>query len=428
MDQNAVARHTPILLIIGFFLLVACALPARADSLPDPLFFDSVGDFYEKVDDGQLERLLELHLFQYGSDPEWGEAWAASRFDRTATLLTEHGSISSKELYARLDFAMNFTAHDRVTIRYEHTQWEDGRFELGANRFDGLYWPGWRSEKLALVVSGWPTHEKSYVNFGLGVYLGRPDDDYGLYLLIRDDRWIHEDKAQDELRFTAQPIRYIAEGQYGNGPWFLHGSINLGEPWRAEEIDPDAGVDRFAAGHLRYGDVAGSWEGAPWRLGLRAKFVDEETRQRDGTTGEAFALERLYWRLDGYATRQWESWRATTSLAIAAQKDDFSEEGELNGDYEMTSWIFGLEGGYLGWAPFEVRLGYLGSVGDMEREVEPLTPTPALGDRSESGYNDKLQLRGLYSFGETFHIEAAVSKEVVEGDFGGGTIKAFGRF
>lgn len=398
------------------------ATQAPASSVPEPLFAADPSAFTDRVDGGQFSELLEVHLTQYAVDPAWAAAWAADRYRRSG-MLAEYGSIGARGLLSRLDLALNLPATERLELRYDQRRRADTRFDLREERFDALWWA---TQGFALLASGWPTPHKQYAAFGLGGAFCQATGDHQLVILVRDDRYVFNQKTDSDVRFTRQPLRLLVDGSTGGEAWQAYGSFNLGTAYAAEDR-PEGGVARATSGRLQYGDAGALWRRGPVRAKLTGRFVTQDRAEDHGGV-RALSLERDWWRVDGALEFAPGAWAGALLGGYAWQRDRFFAAADVDGEYRAHNTLFGAECIYRGWQTSELRLGYVGNVFGMDRDSRPLGPEPpTLGSDSERGYVDKAHLKGRYWFHPSLALEVLLSKEISRGTFGGFSVRAFGQ-
>ncbi len=405
-------------------LLTTALLAAQtpASSVPEPLFAADLGAFTDRVDGGQFSELLEVHLAQYAVDPVWAAEWADDRYRRSG-MLAGYGSVSVRALHHHLDLVLNLAPTERLQLRYDQRRWADTRFDLREERFDALWWatPGF-----ALLASGWPTPQKQYSAFGLGCALGRADGDNRLVVLVRDDRYVFNQKTDSDVRFTDQPLRLLVDGTASGEAWQAYTSLNLGTGYSAEDR-PEGSVSRATSGRLQYGDAGALWRHGPVRATLTGRFVTQDRAEDDGRA-RVLSLQRDWWRVDGTLEFAPGDWAGALLGGYAWQHDRFFAAADVDGEYRARNALFGAEGIYRGWQTGELRLGYVGNVFGMERDSRALgTEPPTLEIESEEGYVDKVHLIGRYRFHPSLALEALLSKEISRGSFGGFSVRAFGQ-
>lgn len=395
---------------------------ASASSVPDPLFVADPGNFTHHVDRGQFSELLEVHLTQYATDPAWEAAWAAGRYRRSG-LLAQYGSISSRALLARLDLALNLPATETLLLRYDQRGWADTRFDLQEQRFDALWWaaPGF-----ALMASGWPTPQKEAAAFGLGCALGGKTEGNQLVVLVRDDRYVFNQKTDADVHFTHQPLRLLLDGTFSGEAWQAYGSFHFGTVYAAEESAPGR-APRAASGRLQTGDAGILWRRGALQANLTGRFaVQERAEAVDGA--DTLWLDRERWRLDGALEWAPGLWGGALVGGYVQQRDRFFAAQDVTGEYLAHTALFGAEGIYRGWSAGEFRLGYVGSVFHHQRESTALGPAPpTLADDAERGYVDKAHLKGRYRLHPSLAVEALLAKEISRGSFGGFSVRVFGQ-
>lgn len=393
-----------------------------------PPFFSVEADLLERVGDGQFGTLLEVHLLQYGVDPTWRAEWARHRYEGSGFLM-QYGSTSGTRLYVDAEIGLHLPLTDRLGVGYERREWEDGRFELFDERLSAHWFV---TDDWAVVAAGWPAHRKDEASFGLGAQWGSSRDRW-LRLVVLDEAFVHERKATGETSFSKRPIRYLADGYLERGALVLHGTANLGEPYRAVNRPEAAGEPSYRGeGLSAYGTLGAELRGTDRGVGLLGRFVVERLAQTempvDGEPAK-LGMTRGWTLVQAHAWRRLGLWGGTGLLGYARQRDDHETPAE-EGTYRMDQGLFGLEGAYTGWDPLEVRAGYLGSYSRMVRRVEAADPdvTPALEGRSREGFADKVHLKVLYRFRPQVALEALISKEVTGGGFGGFAMKALAVF
>jgi hypothetical protein len=386
------------------------------------LFATGAGEFTARVAKGQFTQLLEIHLTQYAVAPDWEGEWAASRYHRSG-MLAGYGSIGTRSLHRRLDLALNLAPTERLQLRYDQRRWTDTRFDLHEERFDLLWWavPG-----AALLASGWPTPQKQYAALGLGCAFGQDSGDTQLVALVRDDRYLFDQKTDSTLRFTRQPLRLLLDGSTGGDTWRAYTSLNLGTAYAAEDRAGEH-VTRAAAGRLQYGDAGAVWRRGPVHASLSGRFAAQD-RAEDREGARTLSLDRDWWRLDATLEFAPGDWAGAVLGGYSRQRDRFFSAADVDGEYRARSTLFGTEGIYRGWRRAELRLGYVGSVFAMERTRNTLGPAPpSIGEAKKGGYRDKAHLLARYRFHPSLALEALLSKEVSRGSFGGFAVRALGR-
>ena len=396
--------------VLALALLLA-ANAGRGGEVPDPLFWGSEADFLEQLEEGQFNDRLELHLLQYSADPGWRAEWAGQRYSGSG-VFGEFGSTTGKHLYVDSQIALNLFLAKRLQMRYDRRDYRDGRFDVSDQRFDAVWHAGagW-----GVILTGWPTFDKEDASLGLGVRIGAPRSRNALQLLVLNERFMWNQKTGDDVRIHRRPFRLLADGSWEAGPWRLHGSVDFGLEYRAEE----ALSGRSARGYQRFADVALEHARNDWAAGVR---LTAAALRRDQTepAGGRFFLDRSWGRAVVTFQKQLGKWRAEALAGYAAQRDDFSSPAGLSGSYDLGSLLFGVEGGLQAWKGLEVRLGYLGSSDGAHRTV---TGSGSLPDRDESAYIDKAHLRAIYTFAPSMKLELLLSQAVQGGSFGGGSMK-----
>ncbi len=410
-----------------FAVVAGPAAPSAAEILMPP-FFSGERDLLERVDDGQFGTLLEVHLLQYAADPRWRADWARDRYTDSGFLM-QYGSTSGTRLYVDGEIALNLPLTDRLGVGYERREWEDGRFELFDERLHAHWFV---TERWALVAAGWPAHRKSEASFGLGAQLGSGPGGW-LRVVVLDEAFVHKRKGSGETSFSKSPIRYLADGYLERGRVAFYGSANLGEPYRSERRPGAEGESAFRGeGFSAYGTLGAELRGREWGAGLLGRIVVDRLKQNEiPPEGESEVLEtESAWSLlQAHVWQRWGLWTGSMLLAYGRQRDAYEAPGE-EGTYRMEQGLYGLELGYAGWDPLEVRAGYLGSYSRMVRRADPADEAapPVLGDRRREGYVDKVHLKALYRFRPRVALEALISKEVTRGAFGGFAVKALAVF
>lgn len=393
-------------------LPLVVASSACFGELPNPLFWASEAEFRKVVDDGQFDPHLELHLLQYASDPRWAADWAANRYSGNG-LFGEYGSTTARALFVNSQIALNLFPLERLQIRYERRDYQDGRFDLTDQRLDVLWYPGpgW-----AVLISGWPTHLKDQASAGLGLRIGAPKSRHGLVLRVVNDRFIWNEKTEESVRFASAPVRLQADGFLESGRWRVHGSVDYG--LRYEAVD---GAGLSTEGSQRFADVGAAYRSGDWEAGARVTAASRRRRQAD-EAGSVHELDRSWGRVALFLRKRLGAWTAHGLVGGAWQRDDFSSPANPDGSYAMDSVLFGVEGGRRVWKGLELRLGYLGSTRKASRSAAGPILDP---DRNESDYVDKAHLRALYEFEpDRVSIELLLSQTVGGSRFGGGSVKA----
>ena len=408
------ADRTRLLLV----LLPLLAAPCRAGELPDPLFWGSQSAFLEQVTSGQFDRHLELHLVQYSADPRWRSDWAARRYSGNG-IFGEYGSTSSRDLFVNSQIALNLFPLERLQVRYDRRDYQDGRFDFSDQRFDVVWDPGagW-----GLVVSGWPTHQKQNASMGAGIRLGAPRSPNALVLQVVDDRFLWNEKATDSVRFTRDPVRLLADGFLESGRWCLSATVDYGLTYEAVEAGSAEGVPgRSTRGSQQFADLSAgyAWEG--WAVSGRLTAASLAREETDGTGALPSSLDRTWGRFLLEAQRGLGDWSVYARAGYSFQRDRFASPSTPDGTYRMDAALFGIEGGRRLGKGLELRLGYLGSVQSAERTVPQPGPLPS---QEESGYVDKAHVRALYSFQPQLSVELLLSQTVNGSSFGGGSVKA----
>ena len=402
---------------IGLALLALAAGPGRAGEVPDPLFWVSEEAFLEEVGAGQLVDRLELHLLQFAADPGWRAEWAARRYSGNG-LFGEWGSTTGRDLYLNAGIALNLFPLERLQFRYDRREYRDGRFEVSDQRFDVLWYarPGW-----AVGLTGWPTFDKEHSSLGLGLRIGAPGSRNALELRVVSEKFVWNEKADGDVRFTRRPLRLLADGVLEKGAWRLHATVDLGLAYEAEEAaagEPEPA--RSTRGFRRWADLSAERSLGRWAAGVRFTGAAFERSQREGT-GESLSLDRRWGRLVLTLRRDLGRFTAHGLVGFAGQRDDFSSPSVADGSYRSDAALFGLEGASRPLRGLEVRLGYLGSSQRCERAAGG---SPALPDADESPYLDKAHVRALYELRPGMTIELLLSQALRGGSFGGGSMKA----
>jgi hypothetical protein len=403
--------------ILWLFLLAFLASTTFAGEVPAPLFWEAEAAFVEQVADRQFDEHLELHLLEYSVDPRWAAEWDARRYSGIG-LFGEYGSISSGLLYANSRIAANFFPHERFQLRYEWNAYQDGRFDVSEQRMDALWYPasGW-----AVVISGWPTHRKEEISGGLGLRIGAPRSADYLVLRVIDERLIWNQKAEDGVRFTRRPLRVVADGNLERGRVRVHGSVDYGLTYQAEEKpSPGDVVSRSVRGFQRFADLALEYPSNGWAVGGRLTLGSLARRQEEAA-GPVFDLDRSYGRVVVNGRRELGKWTAYGLAGLVHQRDRFSAPGVPSGSYGMRAGVFGMEGGRRFGKGLEMRVGYLGNFRSEERRG---SDAGLLVDREDRVYADKAHVRALYSFRPQMSFELLLSQTVSGSRFGGGSVKA----
>lgn len=398
-------RGTACLLLPSFLLLPA---PAAAGQVADPIFWASPADFLRQVEGGELVARLELHLLQYASDPRWRSAWDATRYGENG-LLAEYGSTTSNELYSSSRIALNVFPAPWLQLRFDRRQQEDNRFQVSDQRLEALFYPGagW-----ALVLAGWPTFEKEDASLGLGLRLGGPRGGSALDLRLLEERYYWNEKSESGLRLS-RPLRLLADGFAEVGRCRLHGSIDWGLGYRAEEAG-----GRQARGSLRHGEAELECDRGEWGAGLRLTGASL-ARSQSEVGGAAARLDRSWGRVVVSLRRGLGRWTASAQAGVAAQRDDFSSP-DATGSYWLDTALVGLDGGWRATGDLTVALGYLASLQRGRRGLEAPGALPAA---EANDYYDKAHLRAVYDFGPRMSIELLLSQALRGGRFGGGSVK-----
>lgn len=402
---------------LRFLLVFATALPpAGASDPPPPLFHESEGAFLRQVDLGAFDPHSELHLIEYSADPRWTLDWAASRYARSG-FFAEYGSTSSSHLFTNTQVALNIFPSEQLQFRYDRRLYQDRRFDLRDERFDFLWYP---RESWALVVSGWPSPEKERATFGVGVRMGTPGGKRGLTLLLMDDRPFWNGKTDGSVRFTKAPRRILLDGHRGSGAWRFHGSVDFGLAYQA---DDQGAPSRSVRGYQRFGDAGGEYDSGAWAAGARVTWAGLRRDQiQDGAP--AYRLDRSYGRVLTYGRARFGKLAGYGLLGLAWQRDGFSSPSIPDGTYRMGMKLFGMEAGWWPREGLEIRTGYLGNGGRMERRISPRDGADPLPDRDESTYADKVHARAIWSFTPRMSIELLISHTVGGSNFGGASVKA----
>ncbi len=398
-------------------LLVLFATPVRAGELPDPLFWTSEAEFLEQVESGQFIRRIELHLLQYSADPRWRAEWAASRY-RGNGLFGEFGSTTGTELYVNSGIALNIFASERVQMRYDRRDYEDGRFELYDQRLDVVWHAG---RKWGVVLTGWPTFDKEGSSLGLGLRIGAARSRNALELRVVNDNVVWNEKTDLDVELTRRPIRILADGSLESGPWRIHGSVDFGLEYAAGEGASSAHpAGRETRGLMRIANVEAEYFGTGWAAGLRLTGAAFERSQSEGA-GTAMALERSWGRAIASCRRDLGRWSVSALAGFSSQRDDYSSPSEPAGSYSSDVFLLGAEGGFQATRNLRLRLGYLGSSEETARTASEGAPLPW---REEEAYLDKAHLRAIYDIRPRMSIELLLSQALRGGSFGGGSIKA----
>ena len=403
---------------IRLLLVLLVAAPCRAGELPDPLFWGSEARFLEQVTSGQFDRHLELHLVQYSADPRWRSDWAARRYAGNG-LFGEYGSTTARDLFVNSQIALNLFPLESLQVRYDRRDYQDGRFDVADQRFDVVWYAGtgW-----GVVVSGWPTHQKQDASMGAGIRLGAPRSANGLVVQVVDDRFLWNEKSEDSLRFTRDPVRLLADGYLESGAWRFSGSIDYGLTYEAVETPTgEATPLRSTRGSQQFADVSVGYVAEGWSVSGRVTAASLEREETDSWEPAPSSLERSWGRFLVELQKGFGDWNVYGRAGYSFQRDRFSSPSTPDGSYRMDAALFGIEGGRRIWKGLELRLGYLGSVQKMVRTLSQPGP---LAPGEESGYVDKAHLRALYSFQPQLSVEFLVSQTVNGSSFGGGSVKA----
>lgn len=398
-------------------LLLLFATTGRAGEIPEPLFWASEADFLEQVESGQFIRRLELHLLQYSADTEWRTEWAASRYSGSG-LFGEFGSTTGTELYVNSGVALNIFASERVQMRYDRRDYEDGRFELSDQRLDVVWHAG---SKWGVVLTGWPTFDKEGSSLGLGFRLGAARSRNALELRVVNDNVVWNEKTDLDVELTRRPIRILADGSLESGPWRVHGSIDFGLEYAAEEGASSAHpCGRESRGLQRFANVEAEYAAAGWTAGMRLTGAAFERSQSEGA-GQGMTFERSWGRAIASFRRELGKWSVSALAGFSSQRDNYSSPSEPAGSYSSDVLLLGVEGGLQATRNVRLRLGYLGSSEETARMASEGAPLPF---REEDAYLDKAHLRAIYDFRPRMSIELLLSQALRGGSFGGGSIKA----
>lgn len=400
--------------LLALLLLLAPAA-GIADEVPDPLFWGSAADFLRQVEDGRFDPHLELHLLQYSVDPRWAADWAAARWSGSG-LLGQFGSTTARNLFVDSEVALNLFPAERVQVRYARRDYQDGRFDVPDQAFGILVYPGagW-----GVMVTGWPTHEKETASIGLGLRLGGPRSADTLVVSVVDDRFVWNEKTATDVRFIRHPVRVTLQGHLQRGPLRLHGSVDHGLRYEAEEPGvADGSPVRKTSGAQSLADVGLLYEPGGWGGGLRVTVASLERRQ-SGVDGPSLALDRDYARVVVSVRRDRGAWSVAGLAGYAAQRDGTSSPAAPDGSYAMDAGLLGVEGARRLGKGFELRAGYLGSWSRFREEAA----SSALV-RDETVYSDKVHLRALWEPRPRMGIEVLLSHSLAGSSFGGGSMKA----
>jgi hypothetical protein len=400
-----------------FLLLLLAAASCHGGEVPDPLFWGSDAEFLEQVESGQFIDRLELHLLQYASDPSWRFDWAAARYAGNG-LFGEWGSTTGTELYVNSQIALNLFPLDRLQVRYDRREYQDGRFDVSDQRFDVLWYAG---SGWAVALSGWPAFDKEEASLGLGIRVGAPKARNSLELRVVNDLFVWNEKSGGEVRFTRRPIRILVDGSLGAGPWRVRGSADLGLEYEAADGGENGIAPvRSTRGFQRSADLEGEYAGTGWAAGARLTAIVFE-RSQSGPGADARFLDRSWGRAVGSIRKDLGKWTISALAGWASQRDDFASPDEPAGAYSADALLVGVEGSLQASRALQLRLGYLGSSQQAERDVSGGGPLP---QREEDGYIDKAHVRAVWVFRPRMSIELLLSQALRGGSFGGGSIKA----
>lgn len=398
-------------------MFAATLVPAGASDPPPPLFHGSEAAFLRQVDEGMLDPHLELHLLEYSADPRWALDWAASRYARNG-FFTEHGSTSGSHLFTNARVALNAFPTGSTQFRYDRRLYQDRRFDLRDERLDFLWYPrgAW-----GLVLSGWPSPQKEQTNMGLGLRLGAPGGEGGLTLLLMNDRPIWNGKTDGSVWFTKAPRRVLVDGYGASGAWRVHGSVDFGLAYQAE--DREAPI-RSVRGYQRFGDGGGEYQSGDWAAGARLTW-GASLREQSQEGLPVYRLERNFGRVLSYGRARLGTLTGYGLLGWTWQRDALFSPSIRAGSYRMDMMVVGVEAG--GWPreTLEIRVGYVGNGGRMERRAA-LQEGAELSwpDRAESIYADKVHARAIWSFTPRLSIEFLLSHTLGGARFGGASFKA----
>ncbi len=386
-------------LLLSLFFLVP--FTNQAGEVPSPLFWETEQDFLEQLNEGQFDAHLELHLLEYAADPRWAAGWSGERY-RGNGIWGEYGSTTARLLYVNSQIAVNLFPLERLQIRYERQDYQDGRFDVSDQHLDVIYYPG---SRWGLLISGWPTHFKEEASAGLGIKLGGPRSRDSLVLRVVDDRFVWNEKSETGVTFTSQPVRLVASGRAERDKWQVFGSLDFGLEYRAETAQGST------SGSQRFLDLTVAYNSEDWAMGGRITTATLE-RNQDGDGG-SYSLKRSYGRGSLSFRRDFGVWAAYAIAAYSAQNDEFTSPSISEGAYQMRTPILGVEGGRRLGKGLEIRAGYLGSLFSANG-----------AGREEDGYSDKAHIRALYTFRPLLSLELLLSQTVSGSRFGGGAVKA----
>lgn len=397
---------------------------AWADGYPPPDVRVPEEIYWQDFARGQLRPRHDVQLVQYRLDGSVRAERELHRF-RQPGLSTELGSLTGRNLYTRLDMSLAHRFDSGFELRYGRRDWQDGRFDLRRQRFDGAWFP---RQGAGLVLVAYPTIFKEDIPLGGGVHLASTTSTGHIRAVLIDDAATFRSKERRGHRLLRHPIHLVLDGAVRLGRTELWAHLDAGRP--AEfNLNPDATalrLTRLVRSNARL-DLGIHRQLDGGSLGARTwvRSSDELRAHEEGPATSTTRRQRHWQQLELYGTWTTGPWLAAGRIALSWQRDRFSGDAIHDGHYDARQWVGLVEGGYTGWPHLELRIGYLPSLYDMSRHLAAGDEgTRVLRPESTAGYTDKLQIRLIFRWQETAHLEALVSQELVEGGFGGGSVKA----
>lgn len=405
-------RHASFLPV---FLLARLAL---AQASPSP-FYASEAAFLAELKVGHFDPQLDLHQLEYRADLAWFLDWAGARQARSG-LLGEFGSITSRQLFSHFHLAAQARPTERLQVRYDRREFNDGRFERHSERLEA--WVD-LNKSWAVGFGGWPAALKEQATLGFGLRLGVPATGNTVALLLMDERGLWNEKTDTALRYTHRPRRFLVDAFFGAGALRTAFSADWQTAFRATEPLPSGpGLVREVSGFHRSLEGDGEVRTPTWAVGARVSWA-ARNHEELSPAGPRLYLDRTFLRVLLQADRTLGPYRVQGQLARVWTADAFASGTTGPGRYDERSWLVGLEGGRPLTPALEARLGYLASLYRMRRDAA-LGPVATLPPGELDGTTDKVHAKLLWTLRPGVSIQFLLSHTVRGDSFGGGSINA----
>lgn len=401
--------------LLPLFLFARLAL---AQVGPSP-FYASEAAFLAELKTGHFDPQLDLHQLEYRSDLAWFLDWAGARQTRSGAM-GEFGSITSRQLFSHFHLAAQARPTERLQVRYDRREFNDGRFERRSERLEA-----WVDLNGAWAVGfgGWPAALKEQATLGFGLRLGVPATGNTLALLLMDERGLWNEKTDTPLRYAERPRRLLVDAAFGAGALRTAFSADWQTAYRATEPLPGGpGLLRAVSGFQRSLEGDGEVRTPTWAVGARVAWAARRHEELS-PTGPRLYLDRTFLRVLVQADRTLGSYRVQGQLARVWTADAFASGTTGPGRYDERSWLAGLEAGRALTPALEARLGYLTSLYHMRRDTA-LGLAAALPPGELDGTTDKVHAKLLWTLRPGASIQFLLSHTIRGDSFGGGSINA----